>query len=79
MLSNIKVKVGGNVVKNRLQVIRLSLGYKFQKGFSEFLQINQNQYCRYENNTTQPSLEILFNIAEKLNCKIDDIVYKPNV
>ena len=66
------------MVKNKLLQIRLSLGYKTQKEFSEFLQVNQYQYCRYENNTNQPSLEVLLTIAEKLNCKIDDIVYKPN-
>jgi len=66
------------MVKNKLLQIRLSLGYKFQKDFADFLQINQYQYCRYENNTTQPSLEILLNITEKLKCKMEDIIYKSN-
>lgn len=66
------------MVKNKLLQIRLRLGYKTQKEFSEFIQVNQYQYCRYENNINQPSLEVLLNIAEKLNCKLDDIVYKPN-
>lgn len=66
------------MVKNKLLQIRLSLGYKFQKGFADFLEINQYQYCRYENNTTQPSLDILLDIAAKLKCKMEDIVYKSN-
>jgi transcriptional regulator with XRE-family HTH domain len=62
-------------VKNRLLEIRLSRGYKKQKDFADFLGISQYQYNRYENNVVQPSIEILYNISKKLDCKMDDIIY----
>lgn len=64
------------MLKNRLLEIRLQKGYKKQKDFAAFLELNQWQYNKYENNTVQPSLEVLYSIAKKLNCHMDDIVYK---
>lgn len=68
--------IGGGemVVKNKLLQIRLSLGYKKQSDFAEFLGIARSQYCRYENNKEQPSIEIFYKIAQKLNMKIDDLI-----
>jgi transcriptional regulator with XRE-family HTH domain len=63
-------------VKNRLLEIRLSMGYKKQKDFAEFLGIQRNQYNRYENNMIQPSVDILLEIAQKLGCRIEDIIFK---
>jgi len=62
------------MVKNRLLEIRLSRGYKFQKDFAQFLEIPRNQYSRYENNSVQPSVEVLYNISKKLNCHIEEII-----
>ncbi|WP_454053580.1 helix-turn-helix transcriptional regulator [Clostridium sp. Marseille-Q7071] len=62
-------------MKNRLLEIRLSKGYKKQKDFAEFLNINKSKYNRYENNMEQPSLNTLFQIANKLNIDISEIVY----
>lgn len=63
------------MVRNRLLEIRLKHGYKKQDDFSKYLEINRTQYNLYENNRKQPKLEVLFKIANKLNLKIDDLVY----
>lgn len=62
-------------MKNRLLEIRLRLGYKKQKDFAEFLGISRPQYNKYENNREQPSIDIFYKISEKLNIKIDDLIY----
>ncbi|MBN1058597.1 helix-turn-helix transcriptional regulator [Clostridium botulinum] len=61
-------------VKNKLLEIRLSLGYKKQKDFAEYLEINKSQYNKYENNKEQPSIEVFYKISKKLNKKIDEII-----
>jgi hypothetical protein len=40
-------------IKNRLLEIRLQMGYKKQKDFAAFLEINEKDYCRVENNKKQ--------------------------
>ncbi|WML35648.1 helix-turn-helix transcriptional regulator [Clostridium sp. OS1-26] len=55
--------------------IRLQRGYKTQKDFAEFLEIRRVQYNKYENNKEQPTLEVLCKISQKLNMKMEDIIY----
>ncbi len=55
--------------KNKLLDIGLSMGYKTQKEFAEFLGIRRVQYNKYENNKEQPALEALYKISLKLNIK----------
>lgn len=62
-------------VKNRLLQIRLNLGYKKQKDFAEYLEVPQVSYNKWENNSSQPSLDMLFKIKNKLENTIEDIVY----
>ncbi|NFO89033.1 helix-turn-helix transcriptional regulator [Clostridium botulinum] len=62
-------------VKNKLLEIRLSLGYKKQKDFAEFLGIGNSYYSKLENNKDKLTIDTLFNIANKLNININDIVY----
>lgn len=62
-------------VKNRLQEIRLQMGYKFQKDFAEYLDLSQYQYNRYEQNERQPTLEIALKICHKLNIDPREIFY----
>lgn len=62
-------------IKNRLLEIRLKLGYRKQKDFAEFLGINKTQYNRYENNKEQPTVEVLYKVALKLKCHMDDVIY----
>lgn len=64
------------MVKNRLLEIRLQLGYKNSKDFAEFLGINKSMYSLIENNKRNVNLENAFDIAEKLNMKVEDIWYK---
>lgn len=64
------------MVKNKLLEIRLQLGYKTAKEFSEWLGVNTNTYRKYEGNFAQPSLEVLVDIAKKLELKIEDIIYQ---
>ncbi|WP_133627088.1 helix-turn-helix domain-containing protein [Fonticella tunisiensis] len=62
-------------VKNRLLEIRLKMGFKKQKDFADYLEVPRNQYNRYENNTNQPSIEVLYRISKKLGCTLDELVY----
>lgn len=62
------------MVKNRLLEIRLKLGYRYAKDFAEYLEINSQQYSRYESNKSQPTLENAYKIAKKLNIKIEEII-----
>ena len=64
------------MVKNKLLELRLKLGYKKQKDFGEFLGITRSQYNKYENNKEQPSIEVLYKMAKKLNLKVDDLIYE---
>ncbi len=67
------------MVKNRLLEIRLSLGYKKQKEFAEYLEVSKASYNKWENNSSQPGVETILLIANKLNLKIEDIVYLENI
>lgn len=61
-------------ITNKLLKIRLQKGYKIQKEFAEYLELNRSQYNKYENNKEQPSIEVFYKIAKKLNLKIDDLI-----
>lgn len=62
-------------VKNKFLEIRLQKGYKFQKDFADYLGINRSQYNKYEKNKEQPSLEVLYALAKKLNCHMEELIY----
>lgn len=66
---------GDGMFKNRLLEIRLAKGYKKQKDFADYLGVSQSNYNKWENNSSQPGVETLLLISEKLGIKIDDIVY----
>lgn len=66
------------MLRNKLEKFRLELSA--QKGseitqleFSKILGIGQSQYNRYANQLAQPSLEVAFKLAKKLNCKIEEL------
>lgn len=67
------------MVKNRLLEIRLSRGYKKQKEFAEFIKVSSVTYNKWENNSSQPTLENLLNISKELNLKIEDIIYDDSI
>lgn len=64
------------MLKNKLLEIRLKLGYKNSKDFADFLGVNKSMYSLIENNKRNVNLENAFDIAEKLNMKIEDIWFK---
>lgn len=64
------------MVKNKLLEIRLSLGYKFQKDFAEFLNMSKKDYNLIENNKKGISLENAFLISEKLGMNIEEIWHR---
>ncbi|OOM37162.1 helix-turn-helix protein [Clostridium beijerinckii] len=51
------------------------MGYKKQKDFADYIGVSQVSYNKWENNSNQPSLEMVLKISNKLNLKIDEIVY----
>lgn len=63
------------MVKNRLLDMRLQFGYRKQKDFAKFLGVSSVNYNRWENNLTQPSVEMVLKIAELLGLKVEDIIY----
>jgi len=59
-------------VKNNLKSYR----HKYEmnsKEFADFLDINSDQYSRYENNRRQPTLRIALQISEKLDEPVNSI------
>jgi Predicted transcriptional regulators len=68
--------VGDIMLKNRLLEIRLRQGYKYAKDFAELLELNPNQYSRYESNKMQPSSEVVYRICKKLSMAIEEILYE---
>jgi DNA-binding XRE family transcriptional regulator len=44
-----------------------------QTEFAEWLGVNKNQYSRWERQEIQPSIEWAWNIANKLNCHMEEI------
>lgn len=63
------------IVKNRLLEIRLERGYKFQKDFANFLELDASHYNRYERNVIQPNLIQIYKILKKLNIDFFDLFY----
>ncbi|GAA0768765.1 hypothetical protein GCM10008908_09490 [Clostridium subterminale] len=64
------------MLKNRLLEIRLNRGYKNSKDFADFLGISRSMYSMIENNKRVVGLDNAFQIAERLNMRIEDIWYK---
>ena len=61
------------MLKNHLKEIRMKEFMLSRREFAAFINISERQYCRYERMEAQPTLESAFNIAQKLNKKIDEI------
>jgi putative transcriptional regulator len=59
-------------VRNKLKDVRHD--FRMNKGeFAEFLGINPAQYSRYENQRSQPSLEISLHISKKVNRTVNEL------
>ena len=70
-------------MNNRLFDYRMSLKYKFQKDFADYLGINRKSYCEYENNSRQPNIDTVVQILMKLNISFEELYglseFKPAV
>lgn len=60
-------------MNNRLFDYRMSLKYKFQKDFADYLGINRKSYCEYENNSRQPNIDTVIQILMKLNISFEEL------
>lgn len=60
-------------VKNKLKEIRMREHLKNQKEFAEQLEVPLTTYSQWERGTSNPTLEKAFEVAKKLNRKINDI------
>lgn len=61
------------MIINNLKRIRMQEYMLSKRDFAKKIDIAEQQYSRYENGQTNPSLEIAMKIAQSLNKKIDDI------
>lgn len=64
------------VLNNRLKEIRMKEYMMSSREFSDMLGISASTYSKIENNKKSVSLDNAFEIAEKLNKKIEDIWFK---
>lgn len=64
------------MLKNKLKEIRMREYMMSQKDFADMLGFNYGSYSQIENNKKSVSLENAYDIAEKLNKKIEDVWYK---
>lgn len=68
------------MVKNNFLKFRLKLEYKHSKDFAAFLNINKDQYCRYENNSVQPGMDTIYKAFRKIqknlpDTHLEDLIY----
>jgi putative transcriptional regulator len=61
-------------IRNNLKDIRYEHKMN-QKQFSNYLNISQPQYSRYERQIDQPSLETVMKISNRINKPVNDIIY----
>lgn len=63
------------MVKNKLKEIRMK-EYMLDSGeFAKFLGVPRSTYSQWENTSNNPTLTKAFEIATKLNRKLEDIWY----
>jgi DNA-binding XRE family transcriptional regulator len=62
-------------MKSRLKEIREERHMSVME-FAGFLQVNYSTYVNWELGNSFPPLKVAFDIAEKLNKKVDDIWFK---
>jgi len=69
---------GEAMLLNKLKIIRMSEFFLNKKEFSKIIEVSEQQYSRYENGLSNPSLEVAMTIAVKLDRAITDIWYFDN-
>lgn len=63
-------------IKNKLKEIRMKEYLMSGKEFADMLVISHTTYNNWELGVSKPTLDKAFEIAEKLNKKVDEIWYK---
>lgn len=66
------------MIKNNLKSIRMQEHMQNKREFAKNIGIAEQQYLRYENAVTLPSLEIALKISNKLNKTVNEIWYIEN-
>lgn len=66
------------MIKNNLKSIRMQEYMQNKREFAKTIGIAEQQYLRYENALTHPSLEISLKISYKLNKTVNEIWYIEN-
>ena len=61
------------MVTNELKKIRMQQYMMNKKQFCKLIGVVEQQYGRYENMTSQPSLEVALRISKALNMAVNDI------
>lgn len=62
-------------VCNRFLEIRLKKGYRFQKDFAEFLEMERQEYNKLENNKKPLTLKRALIYAPKLGVTVEELCY----
>lgn len=60
-------------LKNKLKEIRMREYMMTSSDFAKFLEVPLTVYSGWETNASRPKLEKAFEVAKKLNRKVDDI------
>ena len=60
------------MIQNKLKSIRMQTYMMNKKEFSSLINVSEQQYYRYEDNTS-PSLEVAIRISNALNMSVNDI------
>ncbi len=66
------------MIKNNLKSIRMQEYMQNKREFAKNIGIAEQQYLRYENELTFPSLEVSLKMSYKLNKTVNDIWYLEN-
>lgn len=61
------------MLNNRLKEIRMKEYMMTSSEFAKLLEVPLTVYSGWENNTSRPKLEKAFEVAKKLNKKVDNI------
>ena len=61
------------MISNNLKSIRMQTFMMNKKEFAKMVGVAEQQYCRYENSTSQPSLEVAIRISNALEQTVNEI------
>ena len=65
-------------MKTRIQEFRKAAGYTSARAFAESNGYNSKTYTNWEQGTATPSLAMAWELADKFDCTIDELVGRKN-